>query len=158
MARNRLGRPELHIGARVTGDNGTTYTRIARLNRSDWIDAHGHQFADIPCHNYSIDYQPKRADYAAGFKATPVLGIGDHGFGIVANHDLRMGDIIFERGFNGTICAGLMKLELERYGFLNRRQRLIATGQTGIEFQPANVCYIARNLGANPAAYSRWDG
>jgi hypothetical protein len=152
VAKTQINHPELRIGARVRGTNGILYTRIARLNRSDWISEHGKQYAAIPV-TWEPVHQPPKDELDTAFAVTPVLKADDHGFGIVADTDLQPGDTIFTPGFRKQ------QHTIREVGTVHRwwKQRTILITTKGDWYYPASVVYIARNLGPNPHEYTRWD-
>lgn len=152
MAKTQINHPELRIGAQVRGTNGILYTRIARLNRSDWISEHGKQYAAIPVTWHAV-HEPQKDELDTAFAVTPTLKAGDHGFGIVADTDLQPGDTIFTPGFRKQ------QHTIRDVGTVHRwwKQRTILITTKGDWHYPPTVVYIARNLGTNPHEYTRWD-
>ncbi|WIB65538.1 hypothetical protein [Curtobacterium sp. MCBD17_040] len=143
----------LHLGARVTGDNGVTYTRISRLGHSDWITPEGKQFWKLPVEQYTVDYNPKKHDYEAAFNVTPSFKRGGFGFGIVTRKDLMEGDAVYDLGFIISLCD-----EVARKESVNKKDDFLVTATVGRTFWTSPVMYIRRGIPDNELKnYKRWD-
>jgi len=140
---------ELMIGTRVTGPDGTTYTRIACRGQADWIDNRGTQYQHLPVTDYAIDYKPKWNDLEAAFKVTPAFtGAGGKGFGVVSHANLQPGDVIMQEGFGLVLSQEITSVEWSTAGRgSSKEDRLIGRTAKGGFVSTHRVNYIARGLG-----------
>lgn len=146
----------LYVGTTVIDFRGLRWTRIARRGQADWIADNGTLSQHLPFSEavLTVENMPYTGGNKIAFKATPVLGPSDVGFGIVRESDVKPGDVIFDSAFNFVQLKNIVSVErknVRKRGVV--REVTVATNKNGTEHILSEANYVARGLGNDINSY-----
>jgi hypothetical protein len=147
----------LYVGTTVVDFRGMRWTRISRRGQADWISDTGTLSQHLPFAEdvLSVEKMPYTGGAEIAFKATPVLGSSDVGFGIVREADVRPGDTIFDSAFSFLRMKNVVSVErkaIRKRGVV--REVTVATGKHGVTHILSEANYVARGLGDDIDSYT----